>query len=368
MKYSYIDSIRGIAILLVILVHVSQHFQNLNQFLKPLLAYGQMGVQLFFVASAFTLCLSSENRIEENNKFFKFGIRRIFRIAPAYYLGILLYFFINVFLNFFIEGEIKVDEKYNFLNIFLNVFFLHGFYLPANNSIVPGGWSIATEMSFYFIFPFINIFFRKYFESSVFKIFFGFILSLIFSTVCLFILENLNFDVHGDIFFYFNIINQLPVFIIGICYFYLTKIKSIEFSVGINLLLFLFFTLLALSFSSYENNKVFFILYKINLLPIFSGLSFVFLIELFKKCEKLNCNILIKIGKVSYSMYLIHFVFADNITSLFVSKFKLVNSFYLILFYFVSVFLTFLISIFTQKIIENKGVLLGNYLINKLDK
>lgn len=93
MKRNYIDSIRGIAILMVVLVHTgqitllvskSQHFT----FIQPLLVkYGQMGVQLFFVASAYTLCLSSFNRKNETNKFTKYAIRRYFRIAPAYYIA-----------------------------------------------------------------------------------------------------------------------------------------------------------------------------------------------------------------------------------------------------------------------------------------
>jgi peptidoglycan/LPS O-acetylase OafA/YrhL len=59
MKYPHIDSARGIAILMVILIHTAQsvHQAVLDfKFIPHIIhEYGQMGVQLFFVVSAFTL-------------------------------------------------------------------------------------------------------------------------------------------------------------------------------------------------------------------------------------------------------------------------------------------------------------------------
>jgi peptidoglycan/LPS O-acetylase OafA/YrhL len=64
----YVDAMRGIAILMVILVHTSQNIKIESELISLFCRYGQMGVQLFFVASAFTLCNSAENRNNEPNK------------------------------------------------------------------------------------------------------------------------------------------------------------------------------------------------------------------------------------------------------------------------------------------------------------
>ena len=93
MKYTFINSARGIAIIMVIIVHASQLYHFKNSTIKMLFDYGQMGVQLFFIASAYTLCLSSEKRKDEENTLTNFYTRRFFRIFPIYYLGIILYFF-----------------------------------------------------------------------------------------------------------------------------------------------------------------------------------------------------------------------------------------------------------------------------------
>ena len=165
MKYSFINSARGIAILMVIIVHTSQLYIFKNIFVKLLFDYGQMGVQLFFIASAYTLCLSAEKRINEKSAIKNFYIRRFFRIFPVYYLGIILYFILNFYF--------KDVGNYTTKNIFSNVFFIHGIVPSANNTIVPGGWSIGAEILFYLIFSgFAQVFLRWSFYFKVYNSYF----------------------------------------------------------------------------------------------------------------------------------------------------------------------------------------------------
>lgn len=63
----YIDSLRGLAILMVVLVHTAQSVKGLSYYSERLSKFGQMGVQLLFVLSAYTLCLSTEKRIDEKH-------------------------------------------------------------------------------------------------------------------------------------------------------------------------------------------------------------------------------------------------------------------------------------------------------------
>jgi peptidoglycan/LPS O-acetylase OafA/YrhL len=87
-KYDYIDTLRGLAILSVVMVHSSQNFPPRSEVLIQIAAQGSRGVQLFFIASALTLFLSMDARSgdQEPRSLESFFIRRFFRIAPAFYL------------------------------------------------------------------------------------------------------------------------------------------------------------------------------------------------------------------------------------------------------------------------------------------
>jgi peptidoglycan/LPS O-acetylase OafA/YrhL len=93
-KIEHIDSLRGVAILMVILVHTSQSITGNRMWVDIIAEYGQLCVQLFFVISAYTLCMSGKVRAEEKHATKIFYIKRFFRIAPHYYLGIVFYYFL----------------------------------------------------------------------------------------------------------------------------------------------------------------------------------------------------------------------------------------------------------------------------------
>src|SRR5206468_2969412 len=130
--------------------YVYSNLSSVNGHLMNLFIFGRYGVQLFFFASAFTIFYSYHNRFnKETNPDLKFIIRRFFRIAPLYYLAILFYYFVKNPDVLYWSGGRPVGLKL----VVLNILFLHGFNVYANNSVVPGGWSIAVEMVFYCLVP-----------------------------------------------------------------------------------------------------------------------------------------------------------------------------------------------------------------------
>lgn len=330
MKYSFINSARGIAILMVIMTHVSQLYMPNHpiRFLKFMFEYCQMGVQLFFIASAFTLCNSHENRKQESKPLRNFYIRRLFRIFPIYYLGIILYLILNYYL--------KSINNYTSANILNNILFLHGLVPSANNSIVPGGWSIGTEMLFYLIFPFLI----KFFYSGKFLL-----KSILIICLCYTIVLIAEVRVLNNNFWYFNILVQLPVFIIGIIYY---KFNShINYFLGI--CIFVFFSAIS-AFLWF--NKIFIFI------PLISGVSFCGLLKILENTI-LNAKIFQKIGMVSYSIYITHFIFAFYI-------FDVTNSLVTIFLYFViSLLLCYFSGLFLEKYIEKTFIRLGQKIINQ---
>jgi len=144
-RYAYIDAIRGYAILLVIAVHSSQYFDDLSVAVRTLADQGARGVQLFFVASAMTLCMSWQAR---NDGALPFYVRRFFRIAPMYYLSMPFFLWVRGF-----GPSIYAPDGVGWRHIAMAATFTHGFMPDTITSVVPGSWSIADEMMFYAIFP-----------------------------------------------------------------------------------------------------------------------------------------------------------------------------------------------------------------------
>jgi peptidoglycan/LPS O-acetylase OafA/YrhL len=128
---------------MVIAVHASQYFASRS--IVFLAAQGARGVQLFFVASAITLCMSWKARQDGIGPFY---VRRFFRIAPMFYLAIAAFVWLRGF-----GPNLYAPEGIGLRHIMMVTTFTHGFMPDTITSVVPGSWSIADEMMFYAIFP-----------------------------------------------------------------------------------------------------------------------------------------------------------------------------------------------------------------------
>lgn len=335
-KFAYIDVARAIAILMVIAVHCGQNVQA-SESIAWAFAYGQMGVQLFFVASALTLCLSASARKSEPP--INFYTRRVFRIAPLYYLGIVFYLLWSAAVSYHKTGLFTPDDQYTSANILVNAFFLNGFYPPANNNIVPGGWSIGTEMAFYAIFPFLfNI------VSNAKNKTYALPTSIAITQLALIGIERVTGHVvENNSFLYYNILTQINVFIVGMIYFWTPIDSPIKKH---PIILFILFTVL--SIIAWKAHKFYWA-------ALSSGISFVGLIEALKHAPAKIISLLQPVGRYSFSMYLTSF-FVINIVAFILKKIKLLDNsggnWKLALFYAASCILTLLISQQTYKSIE----------------
>ncbi|MGJ1361382.1 acyltransferase family protein [Sphingobacterium spiritivorum] len=327
MKLSYINSARGMAILMVILVHVFTLYSGKvnHPLIKILFYYGQMGVQLFFVASAYTLCLSSENRQSENKSLIKFYIRRYFRIFPIFYLGIVIYYFLNYIL--------KEVDQYTVGNITANIFLIHGL-IPSAINLVPGGWSIGTEILFYLLFPFLNRF-----------LFSGYLIlkMSVLIVSCYVIAFSMDSNIINNTFWYFNIIVQLPVFIIGMLYYKKQHVLKQSYA----LVLFVAFTLLTLYL--WQNHLIAFI-------PLSAAVSFCGLLKILEK-SIVNNVVFQRIGVASYSIYIIHWILPFYVLS------KTHSVIILFVYYILTVVVSFVFALILENVIEKPFIKKGQKLI-----
>ncbi len=373
MKLTHIDSLRGIAILMVIIVHTAQSVQHnqigtgnpgISGFFSDLAEYGQMGVQLFFVVSAFTLSLSMSKRSGERCKYFNFFIRRFFRIAPLYYFGIAYYALSTAFYSYLKTGEMLVAEQYTALNVAANVLFFHGFYPPANTNIVLGGWSIGTEMAFYLLFPlmfFLALQLKKL--SAVLLLLVAGLLVMGDFYLVQAVETLFGMQIGNNGFVYYNLANQILVFATGISLYFLEQRQvMVKWSWWLDALLFVLFTLAAIAVWKMGLRYSFF------MIPVISGISFVFLYNVMRKNAHLNGRFIRKVGQLSFSMYVFHFIFAYQLTGV-ISRLLapyLPGDVLLLICYAAATAMTMLVAMVTEKWIEKPGIDLGRAIIRRI--
>ncbi|SDN91506.1 acyltransferase [Afipia sp. GAS231] len=152
-----LDLLRGVAILLVVLVHcaiaASGSVPGLTAFAHE---HGERGVQLFFMVSGYTMMLTFGDKVDPA-AIRSFYIRRAFRIVPLFWAAILFYLVITKGEGFKFWAPDGIAAS----DVMLTLLFLHWSSVTAFNSVVPGGWSIAVEMQFYLLFPLLIFLFRR---------------------------------------------------------------------------------------------------------------------------------------------------------------------------------------------------------------
>ncbi len=219
-RLSYIDALRGYAIAGVIVVHVAQYVPQLEWPLAAIATEGARGVQLFFVASALTLMLSWDARADGATAFY---IRRIFRIAPMFWLAIVL--FVGLY-GFAPRGW--APDGIGWPHILVTALFLHGFHPETLSSVVPGGSTIAVEMTFYAVFPLLAVSIRSW-QTAALALIGSFVLAGLLFPITIEVYRILTPHVSYDLikgFSYAWFPTHLPAFMTGFLVFHLLRQRS----------------------------------------------------------------------------------------------------------------------------------------------
>ena len=340
-RLEYFDYGRFFAIIGVILVHTAQ-FSKSSFFIGDSLAgLGRFGVQLFFIISGSTIYLSFNSLMRKNiNPIRSFYIKRLFRIVPLFILMGIYYSF-----------------KSNF-NIFKVLSPLSGFD-PRYLNAIDGGGSIWLEIYFYLLFP-LYFFIRK-FKLNV----------LFFAITCLFFSNLIHFRIY-DVgspnqmkdFDYINIFSQFICFIIGVEF--MAK-KFTNIFIFISTYIVFGFLIKLIFFKEYLLVVDYGSSYWLAIISVV-GLTFlVYLKYLSTNFPKLNeflvSKLFAKIGQMTYTSYMVHFIVIDFIREH--SLFDFGTEVNFIIISSITFLLSYLLKPYTENIFDNLGSKLSARFVDK---
>ncbi|MCK1970236.1 acyltransferase family protein [Franconibacter pulveris 1160] len=182
-----LEGLRGIASLWVLFGHICL----LVQCRIPLLYDPGMGVDLFILLSGYLMAKNYQDRREKApwnslTTIREFWLRRFFRIAPLYYLLLIVALIFgglfgecrDIIASAWISTQTDASRyaDHSFLNILTHLSFIFGALPDYSFRTVLPDWSIGLEMQFYVLFPFIMLMVMRW----------GFMLSaLVVMVVCL---------------------------------------------------------------------------------------------------------------------------------------------------------------------------------------
>jgi peptidoglycan/LPS O-acetylase OafA/YrhL len=360
----WLDSLRGIAVLGVVLVHCGQLAQS-SGILGNVTAAGQYGVQLFFVVSAITISMTYQQHAKKHGtspiSAFAWLIRRVYRIWPLYAIAAFLYSIEGFILNAYLGGTFA--QKIDWFDIFANLIFIHTWIPSANNSVVPGGWSISVEAMFYCIFPILMVGRKHPYFRAIFIA-----LAMFFLAISELVNRQTfgTFAIVNNSYFYFWLPTQIPVILIG-CWFYFRVFDQNSFNSRINVwvltVTFVALSVCGLALGTWGQLSP-------GLSPSIFALAFCCLAILASsgRLGSIAGRWISEIGVCSYSIYLIHFalIHAARLTLKVFAVDRSHPGMLLLLIYIPVAALSFYIATWTRRLVEVPGIEIGRRLSARL--
>lgn len=141
-RFDHIDAMRAVAVILVMWTHYAERFvplagsQYVLDTLQRSVNFGRIGVVIFFAVSGMLIPTSLHGEIGAGTK--RFLIRRFLRLYPAYWLALPAGYFVHWYL---------FDKAMDIHGFLANVTMIPVAF--GESLILPHGWTLETELYFY---------------------------------------------------------------------------------------------------------------------------------------------------------------------------------------------------------------------------
>lgn len=367
----FITGMRWYSALAVFLIHSwGAWLRQMGYIWNEIVDKWKYWVVSFFLISAFTIAMSLDNAMKKKiYSFSSYIMNRFFRIFPLFF-AVALFASFKGGANYYLE---MFGVENNISNFLIQLSLLNVFFVQHKNNIIGVEWSIAVEFFYYLLFPLFFTIFRKSLIRSL-------LILLLFYMISLYSLDIIYFTFFWEWFIswvashesirliflefldprylqiwnHWGILKYLFTFACGIFAYTLyqnTIFQSLHSKLNKNVLSFIF--LFLLSAWTYfvigtKENIEFVVTWYIFLL-VMACYSRGFFVKLF-----FENPVILYIGNVSYSFYLIHILVLEYL--------KMPS---LLLQFIVGFILTLIISSITYYGIEKPGIRFGRFISAK---
>lgn len=342
-KYPFLDSLRGLAIMMVLVYHLQFLWLPMPKFTEFLL----IGVSLFFVISAYTLALSQSTKIQRKNVWKNFYIRRFFRIYPLFFVVITILYILSLKLHIFSSIHEYIPGRINYIS---HILFVFGFSPDTINTFHIGEWSLFNELIFYLLFPALFVYMKKWWRNTLIL----FVASVVifrlwdviaFSDALLPYTQNI---FEWRLYVYHFPLYHLPDFMMGFILFHahrrwFNKPLSIKVLIPLSII-----HLWVFAYTLYLNTTWTYINHIIRVLLF--GILVWLMMQWWWIYAILNNKILTHIGKISYSLYLLNLPIIFGASAIIHHY-----NFNIIWWSIITIILLFFIASITYKF-ENRGI------------
>lgn len=149
-RIEYMDGLRGVAIITVLLFHTFARWNDLLPYAKfseliPALEYGFVGVQLFFMLSGYVILMT----LEKTDSLAMFAWKRWLRLFPAMLIGSIIIYLTSGLLPHRPVGSITLKNLLPGLTFMEPQIWGHLIGFPQK-SIEGAFWTLYVEVKFYF--------------------------------------------------------------------------------------------------------------------------------------------------------------------------------------------------------------------------
>lgn len=149
-RFAFIDALRGIASLGVVLFHAAEghHIDQLPDFARQIAGVGAFGVPIFFVISGFVIACSLAEQQMTPSSFGKFLLRRSIRLDPAYWVAIAIALGFSALASKMISG--RPENHFTCPQVLAHLIYAQS--ILRFEQINPVFWTLCYEVQFYVVF------------------------------------------------------------------------------------------------------------------------------------------------------------------------------------------------------------------------
>lgn len=350
-KFYGLDHLRALAIIFVFLFHYFIISEGQPEWLPGFAKFGWTGVDLFFVLSGFLISSQLFEQIKEGKiiSFKQFFLKRFFRILPAFWITVGLYYSFPVF-----REKEALPLVWKFLTFTQNL----GLDLKDFGTF-SHAWSLCVEEHFYFFLPLILIslqlskLFKKSYWLIIVLFLFGFaIRTYSFNELYLPKIDDENNWMYWYKYIYYPTYNRLDGLLVGVSiagiYQFLPNFWNKISRFGNQFLFFSIFVLLGAYFLCEDPHSYYSSVFGFPIIAIGYGFMTIGAISPSNFLFKWNSKITTFIATLSYAIYLTHKGII-HMTHQLLANFKIENNLMLLICIVTCILGAYLLNLFIEK-------------------